>query len=160
MTSSARFMEMTVSSEAQYGEGYDEENGYASFAEEEVLISDMTSISMYRLWEYMKLFFSARMHLEDMFLYDKTLVPKGLRLGKQRVRSRESNFVVNAAERKVEVIENPHLEGAHGSTSLLLVSISTASVYLSFAYNWRYEGGFTEDSGLEHVLVPVPALLL
>jgi len=154
MTSSARFMEMTATSEAQDGKGY------ASFAEKEVLISDMTWVTMYQHWEYMGLFFSAGMYLGHMFLYDEMLVPRGLRLGKQRVRSREGKFVVNAAERRVEAIENPHLEGVHGSTSLLLASIATASAYLGFAYNWYDEGGFRGASGLGHLLAPVPALLL
>ncbi len=114
----------------------------------------------YGHWVYVTLFFSARMYLEDMLLYDKMLISKGLRIGKQRVESMESRFVVNAAERRVEAIENPHLEGARGSASLLLVSITQTSSYLGFAYNWYDEGGFRVASGLGHPLVAIPALLL
>ena len=154
MVSSARFVEMTASAEAQDGKGY------ASFAEGVVPISHISSAMVYGHWVYVALFFSAEMYLEDMLLYDEMLIPKGLRLGKQRVGSRESRFVVNAAESRVEAIENPHLEGARGSTSLLLVSITQMSGYLGFAYNWYYEGGFRVASGLGHPLLAIPALLL
>jgi hypothetical protein len=154
MASSARFVEMFASSEAQDGKGY------ASLAEKDVLISNMSSVMMYGHWVYMKLLFSAGMYLEDMFLYDDMLVPRGLRIGKQRVASRESRFVVHAAERKVEVIESLHLEAARGSTSLLLVSITPTSSYLGFSYSWYDKGGFREASGLGHPLVAIPPLLL
>jgi len=150
--SSVRFMKMDASSEASDGKGY------ASFAEEDALISDITSVSMYGRREYMKLPFEIHTPIY-MHLHDEDMIPTGLRLGKQRAIQRESRFVTNAYENKVEAVEKPYLEGVRRSTALLLISITPTSSYLGFAYNWYNEGNYRTNFGLLHPLSAFPPLL-